>query len=151
MALLARLNQLTDLDMPVPAGTNLLIPVYEKEKGKKSGKVKQIAQPVDTAGRSGEPAATKQPEISPENLELQKNRLLLIDATLELNQTLLQGVQASIDSLNVEDRPLTDEKDMQAKLHLMERQRDRILIKPYLAHIQDSLNTEIANEKKRKV
>ncbi len=38
---------------------------------------------------------------------------------------------------------------MQAKLHLMERQRDRILIKPYLAHIQDSLNTEIANEKKR--
>jgi tetratricopeptide (TPR) repeat protein len=143
-ALLARLNQLSDLDAAIPAGTSLVIPVYGKP-GKKAKNV--AAVPADTAVKSADTIKNIQPAV---NVELEQNRLLLVDATLDLNQTLLQGVQASIDSLNVEDRPV-DDKDVQGKLHQMERQRDRILIKPYLTHIKDSLNAEIANEKKEKL
>lgn len=146
-ALLAKLNQVSNLNAMIDAGSWLLIPVYGSGKPAKGSKAVQ-AKREDAVPKS-DTLAVKQPPPPPVNVELEKNRLLLIEATLELNQTLLQGVEASIDSLNVEDKPLSD-KDSQGKLRQMERQRDRILIRPYLLHIQDSLSNEIANEEKDK-
>ncbi|HWB64086.1 MAG TPA: hypothetical protein VG603_11285, partial [Chitinophagales bacterium] len=105
-------------------------------------------QPTNGGIQKGQPA--KQQGLSPEEFELKKDQLLLIDATLDLNETLLQGVKASLDSLNVHYKNVVDERDMQATLHRMERERDRALLRPYLLHMQDSLKTEIDTLQKQK-
>lgn len=69
----------------------------------------------------------------------------MVDATLELNEAMLQGVKASMDTLNLpENTSPTKDKDMQTALIRMKRARDKALLMPYLQHMQDSLTNEVA-------
>jgi len=71
-------------------------------------------------------------------------RMMMVDAMLELNQAMLEGVRASIDTLNLPENELAPKtKDMQTSLIRMKRLRDKTLLMPYLEHIQDSLRNEI--------
>lgn len=72
-----------------------------------------------------------------------KLRLMMVEATLELNETLLQGVQASMDTLNLAANNVVQDKDMQVTLLRMRRARDKALLMPFLEHMKDSLNEEI--------
>lgn len=70
---------------------------------------------------------------------------MMVDATLELNEAMLQGVKASIDTLNLpENNNALKEKDMQASLIRMKRARDKALLLPYLQEMKDSFTNEIA-------
>lgn len=80
-----------------------------------------------------------------------KDRLMMIEAYIELNDAMLQGVQASIDTLNAVNNDAVDEKNIQAMLLKMKRSRDRVLLLPYLEHIRDSIQTEIITLKKDKI
>ncbi|MBL7779216.1 MAG: tetratricopeptide repeat protein [Chitinophagales bacterium] len=80
-----------------------------------------------------------------------KDRLMMIEAYIELNDAMLQGVQASIDTLNAVNNDAVDEKNIQAMLLKMKRSRDRVLLLPYLEHIRDSIQTEIITLKKDKL
>ena len=82
--------------------------------------------------------------------DLIQNLILLTDATLDLNRALLQGIQASLDSLNVKDKNVIDEKNIQLTIHRMQRQRDKAMLTPILVHMQDSLKKEISREEHEK-
>jgi tetratricopeptide (TPR) repeat protein len=83
----------------------------------------------------------QQAPIDMKEIEL---RMMMVDAMLELNQAMLEGVKASIDTLNLPENELAPKtKDMQTSLIRMKRLRDKTLLMPYLEHIQDSLRTEI--------
>lgn len=74
-----------------------------------------------------------------------KLRLMMVDAMLELNQAMLEGVNASIDTLNLpENTSVIKEKDMQIILLRMKRARDKALLMPYFEQTRDSLIHEIA-------
>lgn len=78
-------------------------------------------------------------------------RIMMVDALLELNDAMLQGVKASMDTLNLPENAQTiKEKDMQTTLIRMKRMRDRTLLMPYLEHIQDSIKNEISILQKEK-
>jgi hypothetical protein len=80
-----------------------------------------------------------------------KLRLMMVDATLELNETLLQGVNASVDTLNLpENTNVIQDKDMQVTLIRMKRARDKALLMPFLEHMKDSLNEEVTILRKEK-
>lgn len=117
----------------------------KKDKGKHKGSSKQTS-----TGDSTEINANKPKPIDPAEAEMLKNKLMLIDATLDLNEALLQGVQASLDSLNVVDDQIVNEKDINATVRRMQRNRDRAVLTPELKHMQDSLGTELANLKSQK-
>lgn len=69
----------------------------------------------------------------------------MVEATLELNEAMLQGVKASIDTLNLpENNNALKEKDMQTSLIRMKRARDKALLLPYLLEMKDSFANEIA-------
>jgi Tfp pilus assembly protein PilF len=76
--------------------------------------------------------------------ETLKLRLMMVDATLELNEAMLQGVKASMDTLNLPENTGPASKDMQTTLIRMKRARDKALLMPYLQHMQDSLTNEVA-------
>jgi tetratricopeptide (TPR) repeat protein len=77
--------------------------------------------------------------------ETLKFRLMMVDATLDLNETMLQGIKASIDTLNLpENNSVIKEKDMQTTLLRMKRARDKAMLLPYLLQMKDSLTNEIA-------
>lgn len=76
---------------------------------------------------------------------------MMVDALLELNDAMLQGVKASKDTLNLPENAQTiKEKDMQTTLIRMKRMRDRTLLMPYLEHIEDSIQNEIVLLQKEK-
>ena len=90
-------------------------------------------------------------EIQPAlDTELVQGRIMLLEATMDLNQTLLQGIQASLDSFNVKRKVNADDKNVQATIHNMQRNRDKVLLTPYLLHLQDSLKAEIKIEQQEK-
>ncbi len=94
------------------------------------------------------PVTPVQPLNSQEDIEL---RLMMVDALLELNDAMLQGVKASKDTLNLPENAQTiKEKDMQTTLIRMKRMRDRTLLMPYLEHIEDSIKNEIVILEKEK-
>ncbi|MDB5281798.1 MAG: repeat protein [Bacteroidota bacterium] len=103
---------------------------------------------AQTPGDSA-PPVRKSP-IKSRDMELQRDRLLLIDATVELNDALLQGINASLDSLNGADNNTTDDKNIQVTVRKMQRSRDKALLTPELLHMQDSLKNENATLKKQK-
>ncbi len=71
-------------------------------------------------------------------------KLMLVNATLELNEAMLEGVRASIDTLNLpENTQAPKNSDMQTTLLQMKRARDKVLLMPYLLHVQDSLSNEV--------
>jgi hypothetical protein len=101
---------------------------------------------------SGKPAVKKEkPRNKPKpeadeaySFAIQKNRLMLIDATLELDETLLQGIKASLDSLKEAGKNVIDEKSISVTLRRMQRARDKILLTPYLILFRDSLATDVS-------
>lgn len=94
------------------------------------------------------PVSPAKPLNNAEDVEL---RMMMVDALLELNDAMLQGVKASIDTLNLPENAQTiKEKDMQTTLIRMKRMRDRTLLMPYLEHIQDSIRNEIVLLQKEK-
>jgi len=103
----------------------------------------------DSVIKASQSAAAK-PVSQPIDTELVLGRIMLTDATLDLNRTLLQGIQASLDSFNIKSKAVVDEKNIQATIHNMQRQRDKALLTPYLMHMQDSLKTEIQKEEQEK-
>ena len=82
--------------------------------------------------------------------DLLLSKIMLSDATLDLNWGLLQGINASLDSFKVKDKSSLDEKNMSATIHKMQRARDKALLTPFLLHMRDSLNIEIKKEEDEK-
>ena len=82
--------------------------------------------------------------------EMDQNRLLLLDATVELDQALLAGVNASLDTLNVPLKTSTAKKDTVEKLREMKRIRERNEMKAYLDYMKDSLTKECTKLTKEK-
>lgn len=71
-------------------------------------------------------------------------KLMLVNATLELNEAMLEGVKASIDTLNLPENTIAPKStDLQTSILRMKRARDKALLMPYLLHVQDSLSNEI--------
>ncbi len=142
---LASLNNIASVDQPLEEGQSIKVPAVQNTKHNN----KQVTNTQVQAAES-DPDTLKANPNKPKtaaqkySLEIQKNRLLLIDATLELNEALMEGVQVSLDSLNKDDKNSLDEKDIQSTQYKMQRSRDKAVIKPYLIHFQDSLGKEIA-------
>lgn len=153
--LISNLNDSSDVDKILVPGQKLIIPVYTSLKGrgneKKDSKVNNNSRDKAVNERATPILA---PSKLPEALidtDLIENRILLSEATLDLNRALLQGIQASLDSLNVKDKVLIDEKNISATIHHMQRQRDKAMLTPVLLHMQDSLQTEIKREENEKI
>ena len=143
------LNNITNVDSLLTRGQKIVVPAYFKTSGKP-------AKPADiTAKQSAtdnkEVVKATQTTLPPVDTELIQNQILLTDATLDLNRTLLQGIQASLDSLNVKDRNVIDEKNIALTIHRMQRQRDKAMLTPVLLHMQDSLKNEIVKGEAEKV
>lgn len=105
---------------------------------------------LSVAKLSAQGTATTQakPLNNQDDIEL---RLMMVDALLELNDAMLQGVKASKDTLNLPENAQTiKEKDIQTTLIRMKRMRDRTLLMPYLEHIEDSIKNEIVLLEKEK-
>jgi tetratricopeptide (TPR) repeat protein len=146
---ISKLNNGLSPDSMLVRGQNILVPEYSDvaaiKKGHAADGKGHDAKEIYDGGRNTAPVAAAQSN-PPIDTELIQNKILLIEATLDLNQTLLQGIKASIDSLNVKDKGIVDAKNMPATIHSMQRSRDKALLTPFLLHMRDSLNTEIHNE-----
>jgi tetratricopeptide (TPR) repeat protein len=143
---LAVLNNLADTVTALSKGMKLLVPVVATKKNSPQVKAKGNKDKGDKPVSDTTAVITTPPKprtVQYFDRELLKNRLLLVDASLELNQGLMEGLHASLDSLDVPDKQVVNEKDMQATLHNMQRARDRAILRPELIHMQDSLQTEI--------
>jgi len=131
-------------------GQKIIIPVTPaKEKGQ--GNVNQSNTVIkgDTIVVHKDEPVAKQSSMAIDT-ELIQNKILLADATLDLNRALLQGIEASLDSLNVKDKVVIDEKNISATIHHMQRQRDKAMLTPVLLHMRDSLKIEINREETEK-
>jgi len=149
-ALLSAMNDSLSLDSVLTKGQKIRVPVYydgkmdkQPRKGKNSNAETNVPQKV-----AGQPAL--KPSTPSIDTELVQNKILLTDATLELNRALLQGIQASLDTLNVDDKTVVDDKNIRASIHSMQRRRDKVLLTPFLLHMQDSLTSEITKEESEK-
>ncbi len=76
------------------------------------------------------------------NPEIDQNNLMLVDATLELNEAMLAGVKASLDTLSKPDPELKNKNDVKEILQRMKRARDRKELIPYLEYMNDSLSLD---------
>jgi len=73
--------------------------------------------------------------------EIDKNNLMLVDATLELNEAMLAGIKASLDTLD-KPEPAINSNDVKEILQRMKRAKDREQLKPYLEFMNDSLSLD---------
>lgn len=152
---IVRLNKLRSIQQDLVEGQRIKIPVYPKGYVYEADKEYHSVMPhLDSAQASliysdtakvhpvavQEVVAPPLPKIDKEEAEA---RLMMIDAITELNEAMLQGVKASIDTLNAEKEYEVDEKNIQVMLIRMKRARDKVLLMPYLEHIQDSLTKEV--------
>ena len=150
--LLLKLNtKYIDTGQVIPAGKSIIVPIIAGKTGMAANDA-ALRQAKYQTVKQGDTSLRAQPKAEKPgpNFEVQKNRLFLIDATLELDETLLEGVKASIDTLNAPPGKPVDEKNMKATLLKMERDRDRVMQMPYLIRMKDSLNGDIAGLKKEK-
>lgn len=76
------------------------------------------------------------------NPEIDSNNLMLIDATLELNEAMLAGVKASLDTLQKPEPELKNSSDIKEILKRMKRAKDRTQLVPYLQRVNDSLTLD---------
>lgn len=76
------------------------------------------------------------------NPEIDENNLMLVDATLELNEAMLAGIKASLDTLSKPDPELKNKNDVKEILQRMKRARDRKELIPYLEYMNDSLSLD---------
>lgn len=88
-------------------------------------------------------SSSAQPQsISNYNPEMDSNNLMLIDATLELNEAMLAGVKASLDTLQKPEPAIKNNNDVKEILKRMKRAKDRIQLIPYLQRVNDSLTLD---------
>ncbi len=146
--IVVKLNKLRNVQQDLVPGQRIKIPVYPKGYVYEAEKV-IIHKPVepDSAQLALLNAVTpvSPPESQPSiSVEEANNQLMLLDAMLELNEAMLEGVKASMDTLNKkEDGAAVDEKNIQLMLQRMKRSRDKVLLLPYLVRLNDSLSNEI--------
>lgn len=76
------------------------------------------------------------------NPEIDKNEMMLLDAELDLNQALLAGVKASLDTLGHEMKMNHPPKDTAEKLKVMKREREQREMRTYLDYMRDSLTRD---------
>jgi len=153
--IIVRLNKLRSIQQDLVEGQRIKIPVYPKGYVYEAEKDFYPSMPkLDSAQAKliyedtvkARPAPVQEivmpvlPTIDKDEAEA---RLMMIDAITELNEAMLQGVRASIDTLNAEKEYKVDEKNIQLMLIKMKRARDKVLLMPYLEHIQDSLTKEV--------
>lgn len=88
------------------------------------------------------------PTLQPsENPSEDSATLELMDVMLELNEAILAGTIASIDSIDAEDASDLSEGNVEDVLRRMRKARNRVLLRPELLTIRDSLTLDIANQK----
>ncbi|MBK7149368.1 MAG: tetratricopeptide repeat protein [Bacteroidetes bacterium] len=146
--IIVKLNKLRNVQQDLVPGQRIRIPVYPKGYIYEAEKViihKSIepdsAQLALLNSTSLVQEAIAPPSVSPEEAS---NQLMLLDAMLELNEAMLEGVKASMDTLNKKDEgAAVDEKNIQVMLQRMKRSRDKVLLLPYLVRLNDSLSNEI--------
>lgn len=154
--IIIKLNKLRNVNQELVVGQRIKVPVYpkgykyevekvviHKEAQLDSAKMALLYADDPTEFNSPIPGQFFDPDED-------KTRLLMIDASLELNEAMMQGLQASFDTLNVEDDAVMDEKNISAMLRKMKRSRDKVLLTPYLENIRDSLTHEIVVLKQEK-
>lgn len=149
--IIVKLNKLRNTQQDLVPGQRIKIPIYPKGYVYEPEKV-VIHKTIETDSaqlsllnelEAKEPETVK-PALPNISLDEATNRLMMVDALLELNEAMLQGVKASIDTLNKsENNEALDEKNIQAMLLRMKRSRDKVLLMPYLQKLNDSLSTEI--------
>lgn len=150
-SLVGAMNDGLSADSVLTKGQTIRVPVFFKEsKGTKTSGIKKPGAKGNLAGSSTVIATETKPAGLPIDTELVQTKILLAEANLELNQALLLGIRASLDSLNATDKNVVDPKNIQATIHNMQRQRDKTLLTPFLLHMQDSLKTEIKAEQNEK-
>lgn len=141
------LNDTMPVDKVLQPGQSIIIPVNPMTEKQNIAAFKNSgATQIDTIAIPQVAKVPGQTAAMTVDTELIQNKILLADATLDLNRALLQGIQASLDSLNVNDKVLIDEKNISATIHHMQRQRDKAMLTPVLLHMQDSLKNEIKRE-----
>ena len=148
---IVRLNKLRSIQQDLVEGQRIKIPVYPKGFVHEADKNYNPEMPkLDSAQASLIYSATVKASpavIAPTLTAIYKQeaeaRLMMIDAITELNEAMLQGVKASIDTLNAEKEFVVDDKNIQVMLIRMKRARDKVFLMPYLEHIQDSLTKEV--------
>ncbi len=154
--IIIKLNKLRNVNQDLVVGQRIKIPVYPKGYKYEVEKVvihkeadldsaKMALLYADDAAEFNSPIPGQ--FFDPDE---DKTRLLMIDASLELNEAMMQGLQASFDTLNVVDDATMDEKNIAAMLRKMKRSRDKVLLTPYLENIRDSLTHEIVVLKEEK-
>ena len=149
---IVKLNKLRSIEQILVAGQRIKVPVYRKGYVYTPEQV-VVHKPADLESGKINMADEDFNSTLPTKFfdpDAEQTKLMMIDASLELNLAMMQGLQASFDSLNVEDNAGVNEKDINATLRRMKRLRDRALLTPYLENIRDSLTQEIAvltNEK----
>ena len=79
------------------------------------------------------------------NPEVDKNKMMLLDAELDLNEALLAGVRASLDTLGYTVKMNHAAKDTAEKLKVMKREREQKEMRTYLEYMRDSLTKDCNN------
>nr|MBP6731550.1 hypothetical protein [Chitinophagales bacterium] len=79
-----------------------------------------------------------------------QNNYMLVDATLELNEAMLAGIKASLDTLDKPDPEIKNGNDVKEILQRMKRARDRKELIPYLEYMRDSLSLDCSKLKTQK-
>ena len=154
--IIVHLNKLRNVDQDLVVGQRIKIPVYPKGyKYELEKVVVHRAAELDSAKMAllyADDATEFNSPIPGQffDPDEDKTRLLMIDASLELNEAMMQGLQASFDTLDVVDDAVMDEKNIAAMLRKMKRSRDKVLLTPYLESIRDSLTHEIVILKEEK-
>ncbi|MFN8323231.1 MAG: hypothetical protein U0T74_11290 [Chitinophagales bacterium] len=154
--IIVRLNKLRNIKQDLVQGQRIKIPVYPKgyvyqpEKVVIHRSVDQDSAKMAKLDAMNPETKTAQSPLKFFDADEDKMRLMMVDAMLELNEAMMQGIQASFDSLNIEDNAGLDEKNIQAMLRKMKRSREKVLLTPYLEHVRDSLTNEITTLKTEK-
>lgn len=112
----------------------------KKAPAKKDGKEPVVVQPVPV---NWDPRLNYDPEID-------QNNFMLVDATLELNEAMLAGIKASLDTLDKPDPEIKNGNDVKEILQRMKRARDRKELIPYLEYMRDSLSLDCSKLKTQK-
>lgn len=179
-AVLLRLNRLRNLQLDLNNGQRIKIPLYAngyKYEPKAAAKpepkavTKPAPAPKDTTSKAAkQPEEKKKPadkkavktpvvvkqepikwNIRPNyDPELDENNLMLLDATLELNEAMLAGIKASLDTLEKPDPEIKNGNDVKEILQRMKRVRDRKELIPYLQYMKDSLSMDCAKIKNQR-
>ncbi|MES2621803.1 MAG: hypothetical protein V4615_13215 [Bacteroidota bacterium] len=153
-SILVKLNKFRSIQSVVSKGQRIKVPVYPKESKPKSKKEKEDLKKPDKKETTKHSKSQNYlsdsigskvlHKIVSSDVERDKVRLIFIDASLELNEAMMEGVKASlytIDTKNESDRAEVNGNTAVQKAKITHNQE---VVIPYILHIQDSLSKEIA-------